>query len=345
MIYLKKEELKEMLERSQNPLILYDNDADGLCAFLLLRRALQGGKGIAIRSYPSLDKSYANRAKEFNSDSVIVLDKPVLSDDFILAVKELGLPLIWVDHHDMPSPEIDYENFICYNPLHSKKKNEPTSAIIYDVFGNKSDVWIAVAGCIADHYLPNFISEFKKKNKEMWNANVKVPFDAYYKSEIGKIAQAFNFGLKDSAGNIVKMQNFLIKCKNPGEVFAEVKENEGFRHNYNIIRKKYDLILEKALENIDKKYIWFEYSGDLSISSDISNELSYRNPGKYIFVVFRKGNLCNLSIRGKNVRKILKKIIRKFEFANGGGHDDAVGARIRKEDLERFKMLFLEEIA
>jgi len=54
----KLEELRENLENSQNPLFFFDNDTDGLCAFLILRRALGRGRGVAIKSFPDLKDQY-----------------------------------------------------------------------------------------------------------------------------------------------------------------------------------------------------------------------------------------------------------------------------------------------
>lgn len=55
-------EIIEHLEKAQNPIFFYDNDADGLCSFLLLNRFLQRGKGVAVKSYPSMDVSYFKKA-------------------------------------------------------------------------------------------------------------------------------------------------------------------------------------------------------------------------------------------------------------------------------------------
>ena len=41
---------------------------------------------------------------------------------------------------------------------------------------------------------------------------------------------------------------------------------------------------------------------------------------------------------------ILEQILPKLEGASGGGHEDAVGARIKSEDSEKFKEALLEEI-
>ncbi|MEK9185033.1 MAG: hypothetical protein AAB866_02620 [Patescibacteria group bacterium] len=38
-------EIKEHLEKAQNPVFFYDNDPDGLCSFLLLQRYIDDGVG------------------------------------------------------------------------------------------------------------------------------------------------------------------------------------------------------------------------------------------------------------------------------------------------------------
>ena len=151
-------------------------------------------------------------------------------------------------------------------------------------------------------------------------------------------------GLKDSTSNIVKLQNFLISAKGPEEVFEESGKNYDFRKKHKEIEKKYNSLLGIAKENIEGNLLFFEYGGDLSISSELSNRLSYLYPEKYIVISFNKGNVSNLSLRGKNVRAVLLKVLKKFEDATGGGHRDAVGAKIKTEDLGEFKDLFKEEI-
>jgi single-stranded DNA-specific DHH superfamily exonuclease len=65
-------EIREHLEKAQNPVFLYDNDADGLCSFVLLRRFLGRGKGVAVRTHPDIDAGYAKRAHELGADYVFV---------------------------------------------------------------------------------------------------------------------------------------------------------------------------------------------------------------------------------------------------------------------------------
>lgn len=339
--------IREHLERAQNPIFYYDNDADGLCSFLLLRRAFGKGKGVAIRSYPELNRTYGKKASELKGDYVFVLDKPVISREFVEEIAKANLPLIWIDHHRVEQDwkAEEFNNVTLYNSYDDVLgAGEPVTYVCYNVSGRKEDLWIAMMGCIADHFMPEFVPEFVERWGEFWGRNIKWPFDAYYRTEIGKIAQGLNFGLKDSTTHIVQMQNYLISCKGPEEVFLEAPENKSFRAKYHDIKKKYDALIEKAEREVGDKMIWFEYGGELSISADVSNELSYKYPDRVIVVAYRKGSLVNISMRGKGIRKVLNKIIGFFENASGGGHEDAVGARLRAEDLEKFKRVLEGEL-
>lgn len=342
-------EVREHLETAQNPIFYYDNDADGLCSFLILRRFLGRGNGVAVRSYPDLDVSYARKARELNADYVFVLDKPVLSREFVEEINKMGLPFVWIDHHPRQVEE-EYEkkidNFYVYNPFlnsNSEGNGEPVTYLSYKLTERKEDLWIAMVGCIGDRFMPDFADEFKEKYSEYWG-DVEDPFDAYFGTEIGKIVKAFNFGLKDSVSNVVSMQRFLISAENPGDVFAEVSSNRAFRKKYEEISRKYNSLLEKARNKLIGNLIFFEYGGETSMSSDIANELSYIYPTKYIVIIYRNGAVCNISMRGKKIRDILEKVLENFENATGGGHEDAVGARIKTDDLEKFKESMEQEV-
>jgi single-stranded DNA-specific DHH superfamily exonuclease len=342
-------EIREHLERAQNPLFYYDNDADGLCSFALLRRFIDRGKGVSVRSFPDLGAPYARKVSELNADYVFVLDKPTLTKEFVEEIDTLGLPLIWIDHHDLEpeSWEKDFKNVIIYNPTRNKgkdKSDEPVTYLSYEIVGKREEMWIAMMGCIADHHLPDFYQEFSERFKEYWGTGIKGPFDAYYGTEIGRMAQSLNFGLKDSISNVVRLQNFLISVSNPGEFFLESSGNYSFRKKIGEVRKKYDELLVKAKNSIDGNLIFFDYSGDLSISAEISNKLSHLYHGKYIVVGYRNGGVSNMSLRGKGVKGILSEVLKKVD-GSGGGHEDAVGARIATGDLGKFKEAVKDEIS
>jgi len=331
-------QIKEHLNKAQNPVFFFDNDQDGLCSFLLLQRYLGRGKGVAIKSFPELIKDYFRKVNELKADYIFILDKPVVSKEFFEEAEKINIPIVWIDHHVIDKETIPYSvNY--YNPLLNKSKSgEPVTALCYQVTNKKNDLWMAVVGCISDKFVPKFYSEFEKKYPDL-SIKSKKALDIYYKSQIGKIARIFSFGLKDRTTNVINMIRFLMKVKTPYEVLEENSKNYTMHHRFKQVELKYQKLLKKAISIGKKqgKILFFQYGGDLSISGDLANELSYFFPDKIIVVAYIKGVKANISMRGKKSRDVLLEAIKDFEEVSGGGHEDAVGGQIRFVDLEKFR--------
>jgi hypothetical protein len=155
----KLNEVKGYLEKSENPLFFFDDDPDGLCSYLLLRRHIGRGKGFAIKGSPTLDLSYLRKINEYCPDYVFVLDKPIVSQEF---VDKVNVPLIWIDHN----PLIKLKGIRYYNPLiWQKKDNKPVTFWSYKIA--KHDLWLACLGCVADWFIPPFVEDFRKKYKDL----------------------------------------------------------------------------------------------------------------------------------------------------------------------------------
>lgn len=325
------EEIRQKISNSNNPVFLYDNDADGFCSYILFKRWLGRGKGVVIRSYPGIDVRYAQKCVELNADLIVILDKPAIGKDFLEEIKQHNLPIIWIDHHK--SEKEDYEHLSVYNPL--PKSEEPVTYLAHKITNNKDD-WIALMGCISDHYLPDFAKSFAKNNPS-WLSKVSGPFEAYYSSPIGKLAQSINFGLKDSLSHVVTLQATISSLNSPEELQSELDSSSQFAKHYKKIRTKYLSLLEEAFSLGKERLIFFQYSGELSVSSELANELSFHFPDKTIVVVYTKGGISNLSLRGKGVRKKFEQLAKKIKGLTGGGHEEAVGARIPTDEIESFK--------
>ena len=69
--------LREELLCAKNPLFFHDDDADGLCSFLLFYRMIKEGKGIRVLTSPKLDHRLARKIEEHNPDKIFVFDIPV----------------------------------------------------------------------------------------------------------------------------------------------------------------------------------------------------------------------------------------------------------------------------
>jgi len=330
------EEIKEHLEKAQNPLFFFDNDNDGLVGFLLLRRFIGRGRGVAIKSFPDLNITYYHKVEEFKPDYVFILDKPVVSREFIERVLKDNIPIVWIDHHNVERPE--YEGLSYYNPFFNDGTNEPVSYLCYKITGNKEDMWLAMIGCISDCYMPDFYPDFEKKYPDLVKSNAKSAFDLLYNSEIGKISRVLDFSLKDSTTNVVSMMKFMTKVNGPMDILEENLKTAQILKRHDEINTKYQLLMKKAREQASEKLIYFQYGGSLSLSGNLSNQLIYEYPDKIIVVVFIKGDVANISLRGgKDIRKLTLESIKGIDGATGGGHKNATGAKMSVSDLPRFK--------
>ena len=333
-------EIRQHLETSQNPLFFFDNDVDGLASFLLLRKFVGRGKGVAIKSFPELNESYTRKINELNPDYIFILDKPKVSKEFIKEAEEKNLPIVWIDHHslDDSSDKELLKKVNYYNPTLSKNpSNEPTTYLCYQITKRKEDLWVAMLGCIADGYLPSFSSEFKSKYPELWK-EVETAFQGLYETDLGKIIRMLSFALKDRTTKVVNMLKVLIDANSPMEILQENNKSKSIHQRYNQVNQRYLKLLEKAKKLSKGKILFFQYGGDLSLSADLANELSYIYPAKIVIVTYIKGSKANISIRGeKNIRDFTLKALKGIENASGGGHENACGATMNVEDIEKFK--------
>lgn len=340
------DDIRTRLEGASCPVFLFDNDADGLCSYVIARRALGKGKGIPVRSYPELDVGYCEQALILGADMVVVLDKPFISEASIRLLQERSIPLLILDHHVVEktySPEIGSYP-LEYNPAlleGSERSTEPVSYLMYCALGRKEDLWLMIAGCIADHYLPVEWEVFSVHYPAL-GGKVQSPFHAYYLTPLGTLAQSLNFGLKDSLAHVKALVTFLSECSGPEQVLGD-EAPLSFRDKMHTLSEALERFIGEA--QVHGSLVVVQYSGATSMSADIANKLSFLYPGNYILVAYCKGSVTNLSLRGKGVKKIFDALVPTFPGLLGGGHEDAVGGRMVSASVEGFIKAFQEKIA
>lgn len=348
------EKIRQKLEQSQNPLFFFDNDVDGLCSFLILNRSIDNrGKGFPVKSFPDLNTSYIRKIEELNPDAIFILDKPLVSEEFLEKVtKEKNLQITWIDHHNIDNQELkekinENEKVSYYNTYPSA---EPTTYIAQRIFNKQENLWLAMIGCIGDVYLPDFTEEFSENNPEILpkskiknkeNNSENKAFNILHSTQLGKIIRMLNFGLMDTTTNVIQMMKFLMKAKNIQDILEENYKTKSFHKRYNELNTFLEKQLQKANTqqetNIETNLIFFTYSGEISMSSEIANNLFFKNPDKTIIVAYKRPEKINLSIRGKNALKLTKKALENIDGATGGGHEQACGAMLPPDSLEKFK--------
>jgi len=156
-----------------------------------------------------------------------------------------------------------------------------------------------------------------------------------------------SFALKDRTSSVVSMINLLFNIKSPFDILKEDEKNSKILRRYEQVYSVYSRILDKAkkIARVSRKLVFFQYGGQLSLSANLANELSYRFPSKVIIVAYIKGAVVNISVRGNvNIRNITLRAIEKIGNATGGGHEHATGAKISVDDLPKFREFFEEEL-
>ena len=327
-------EIKDYIDKAENPLFMFDDDPDGLCSYLVLNKLKERGRYVIIKASPKLDVDYSYKIKEYSPDLVVILDKPIVSQEFI---NDVHVPVVWLDHH----PIVNRKGVHYYNPrINDKNDTRCTTYWAYQINKQENALWIATVGCVSDWFVPDFIEEFSEKYPNLLPKNIKDVEEILFKTKLGVLSNIFSFMLKGKSIDIKQSINVLKKIESPYEILNQESSRGKFIYKrYELINKQYQKLLNEALKNVTKeKILVFIYKdAQISFTSNLSNELIVKYPDKIIIVGRVKSGDVKMSLRSKRI--ILPGLIEKaLENVRGygGGHDFASGANVKEEDFDRF---------
>ncbi|MFH0751996.1 MAG: DHH family phosphoesterase [archaeon] len=332
-------EIRQLLHQSERPLFLYDDDPDGVTSYLLLKRYCRKGRGIVVKSSPIIDQRYVKKINEINPDQVFILDKPIVEQEFIDAT---DVPIVWIDHH---SP-VERENIKYFNPMkNDNKDNRPTSYWCYKV--TQQDKWIAACGILGDWQIPDFLEDLIKEYPGLIG-HITDPGEALYTTELGKLIRIIGSVLKGSTTEVNRAVSILTRLNNPYEILNETTSRGKYLYKkYLAIQEPYQKLLKKARSKVKKdKLLLFTYpSTKLSLTGELSNELLYLYPDKVILIGREKEDRVIMSIRSQKGKlpKIVKKSMEGLD-GYGGGHENACGGSVSKNDFKIFIERFKKEV-
>lgn len=325
-------EIRNLLENANNPLYLFDDDGDGLCAYLMLKKFYKKGTGKPIKNAGPLNKEDIESIEDEKPDLIIILDKAKVKQEFI---DNSHCPVLWIDHH----PIQERQRAFYYNPLvHDKKSYYPTSYLTYQI--TKEDLWLSVIGCLFDYMIPEYIKEFIKKYPKLLKRSHKDPGYLMFKAEIGKLVKLFAFNIKGKKSDVKKSLKALEKIKSPNEIiYGTTEEGKFLKERFKKLNKEYEKLLNQAKENVTKdKIILFEYPHmRTSFTRDLATELSYFYQNKIIVISRESNGYMKMSLRYQkgNIAKPLAKTL-EIVKGHGGGHEHACGATIKRKDFNDF---------
>jgi len=334
--------IRGVLLNSRRPYFIFHDDPDGLASFLQLYRACGEGKWAIVKSTPRVDETYLERLREYQPDTVFILDIAMVDQEFIDKAKTR---VVWIDHHaPIKRFNVDY-----FNPrIRNKADNQPVSYLCYEAADKKEDLWIMMVGVVGDWCLPKskYTKEFAQAYPELWGKRIVSPDEALFNTRLGELIMAFSFILKGKTSDVNSSIKELIKIGNPLEIL-EGKSEAGRKilDRYCRIKQVYDDLLKRAIENktADNELVFIYQDDDLSFSKDVANALLYMFPNKLIIIGREKGDEVKLSIRARRlvINRVLEKALAGVN-GYGGGHEYACGACIKKDDFGRFLARFAE---
>ena len=336
------QEIKDHLDECKNPLFFFDDDQDGLSAFLLLYRYKREGHGIVVKTSSKIGAVFSSKVQEYNPDKVFILDIADVAQEFI---DEIKVPIVWIDHHG----PFNRENVKYFNPrVSGPDDNFPTSFLCYQAV--EQDLWIAALGCVADWFVPPFVKKFRKQYPELLDKDYTHPGDIIFNTKLGTLIRIFSFILKGKHSDVMKSVKILARIREPNEILNQETDQGKFIYKrYTQVNEMYEPLLKEVLEtaeNTKGKIILYKYNDDkTSFTSDLSNEAVYRFPDKAVIIAREKGDEMKCSLRAAKIllpERLQKALIGLEGY--GGGHEHACGLNIKTRDFEEFLKRFEETL-
>ena len=334
------EEFRKYLKKSENPLFLFDDDPDGTSSYLLLKKYINKGKGVMIKAKPVVGEEYLRKVEENSPDLVVILDMPIVDQEFI---DKVNVPILWLDHHQpLKRKGVHY-----YNPrINPPKDNNPTTYYAYKI-AEDQNTWIASMGCFADWYYPDFIDKIYALYPGLIpKNNTNKPEEILFGSRLGELIRTVSFLLKGSITEVNRSISILSKIESPFEILDQTTPRGKYLYKkVSNFRNEYKSVLDEALRVKEKDGILLinHPKTQHSFVSELSTELSYRTRKTLIVTREDKGRM-KMSVRSTNIKlpKLLDEALLGLD-GYGGGHELACGANVSLEDfpefLERFKSL------
>ena len=364
------ERIKIALTENQNILIFGDYDADGICATSILYYCLKSFGINARYDIPEREDGYGiNYDKicklhtEKPIDLLITVDCGVSEYENIEKLKKLGIDVIVTDHHE--PPEI-LPDCIVINPKIKGQKypfdNLCGGAVAYKL-------GYALIGEKANEYLDFVALSTIADSMELIDENRSLVFEGLKIFNSSKLRPAFSYLLSNKVGKITAQSlAFVIAPRvNAGgrmgdahavlELFTtdnvqKIYDLSVLLNEYNISRQfECDLIYQQAKEKIEKEQLFLDEvivvdddnwkTGFIGIVAAKLVE-DYNRP----VIVFGgvDGELKG-SARSISSINIFQAISLNQDLLNGfGGHSQAAGLSIYKENLFKFKKLLCSYI-
>lgn len=327
----KLEKIKNFLSSLKDYSLVYHKDSDGVCSAALLTKILGEPKTVSPNDKPSIEITDQLIKTINKTPKTIFTDLPVDQ----LNYKKIKSDTLVIDHHTTKENlnKTKQKNFLHINPRFQKPDIYlPASYLVYKIlkelgYGVEKYKWIAGIGIVGDRGTENC------------------------KDLIEEIEKDFDLNIEDLdfLSSLIESSKIVKGVSGVSEAFKIVSNA---KNPNDILDSKLMNYYKKSQKEIENLMLDFEYNSEYvpnadaylyklvsryNVGSVISTKLSEKNPDTAIFV-YKITSYFFMSARCQsgriNVGKLLKKLTKGL--GKGGGHPQAAGASMPKENGEEF---------
>ncbi len=330
------------VKENDNVVIIFNNDADGICSCALvdifLRKSLKKETLLISQPMP-MDKNLISRIRTTVPDKIIFLD--LAADQQEQMVKKIaGLAeVLIIDHHQVHK-DMNSGRIVHCNPRMKKKGiYQSTSYLAYKICSKLDDMsgylWVAAAGMIGDYNLDDS-DDLVKEIAAEYKVGEKL-----YDSFLGRITDMISASQATKAFSCEQMVRIIETSDAEG-----IRNNEKLTDAYRKVENEMARLMEDAEVHAERHgdIVFYGFKSSISLRSEISTKLSSKFRGKTVVIYEKIGSKMKVSGRnqsGKDVAKLFKEAGEGLDVL-AGGHEAAAGAAVAADDWDEFKKRLIE---
>ncbi len=326
------------IKPSDDVVIIYNNDADGICSCVLIKKFLKmrsKKEPYTISQPMPTDKNLIKKIQTTLPNKIIFLDLAVDQQPGLL--KKLGgvCNMLIIDHHQV-SKDVSSDIVTYYNPrMKNPEAYQSTSYLVYKICSKlanmKKHLWIALIGMIGDYNLDDSKDVVDEARKAYSIKDMK-------DSKLSRISDM----ITATRATRDLTCDEIIKVMEKAESYEDLYKNRKIMEAYEKVENEMLSIMLDTENNseIIGNLVLYNFKSKYNLRSSVSTKLSEKHVRSLVIVYEKVGSKIKLSARNQgknfNVSKVLQKASRGLD-ASAGGHDVAAGATINEKDWERFK--------
>jgi single-stranded DNA-specific DHH superfamily exonuclease len=360
--------------RDDSAFLLFHDDADGCCATAVLlhmvsSKAARGFLGFASPEKHSVELTprLARKLREETPKLIVSLDLALTgsADKIAKLLESLDAHMLIYDHH-IQSKFIKWpERCTHLNPLNFSLGNKPASCyshVLYKHFtGNSDTCWAAAVGVVADYRTEecrDLLEEVRHRHPNLYPFKT-IDQPTALKSPLMTMAHLVNAGYQHSdhtgAKTAVEALNEALQIGDPTVLLEGRTKRARVLREY---KKEVDEELTRFMDqfdsaaefHLDSRLAFYFIKPKHNITSQIATQLQHSHQNTVIAIISPetpktlKVSLRRGSSVKANLATLAESSITGLKQASGGGHPDAAGCVLHKEDIGIWKENVLKHL-